>query len=149
MEWGLVRVVAPQSNAPRWARPLQSLEEARLSSRVWSFNPDFALLAPSRRRSDVAGTTKWIGEPQRQEARVQPPCPSRALQRCGQTFGRLPSEGRCSDDPFSFPAFPPETQLCTGRLLHAATGHTVSRKDNPGLVKAGGRGGMRGVSGVT
>lgn len=155
MGWGPFEVAASADRRPlggsrpppepgrRKAKPWESWSSVQASSPA----------APSRRRSDTAGTAVWICEHRRQEGGTS----AAALPRWD-----LPEDwryvwasalwrgaGRIDHASPSFPALPPQTHqpFSTLRLRQAATGQSGGGRDAGAASGAGGKGGTLSVSG--
>lgn len=132
--WGgaLSRLQPPQTGAP-WVGPgpLPSLEEWKAKPwESWSSVQASSPAAPSRRRSDTAGTAVWICEHRRQEggtgAAALPRWDLPEDWRYVWASALWRGAGRIDHASPSFPALPPQTHqpFSTLRLRQAATGQS-------------------------
>lgn len=155
MGWGPFEVAASADRRPlggsrpppepgrRKAKPWESWSSVQASSPA----------APSRRRSDTAGTAVWICEHRRQEGGTGAAAlPAGTCPRTGGMSGHPPSgagAGRIDHASPSFPALPPQTHqpFSTLRLRQAATGQSGGGRDTGAASGAGGKGGTLSVSG--
>lgn len=155
--WGgaLSRLQPPQTGAP-WVGPgpLPSLEEWKAKPwESWSSVQASSPAAPSRRRSDTAGTAVWICEHRRQEggtgAAALPRWDLPEDWRYVWASALWRGAGRIDHASPSFPALPPQTHqpFSTLRLRQAATGQSGGGRDTGAASGAGGKGGTLSVSG--